>query len=415
MEPGAPIFLQTAAAVRRRDLLQVRSRRGGRSHVAGHLVEADLRGVHTHGVLRVEQYVQTVTVSQEQLRPFVVEIFSRCGLAAEDAATVAGHLVEADLRGVHTHGVLRVEQYVWRLRNGAMNPRPVIQIVQETLGTALIDGDGGPGQVAGVRAMSTAIEKARATGVGYVGVRASDHVGTCSYYAEMALAHDMIGFASTVGGFNLMAPWGGTSPLLGSNPFALAVPAGQQYPVVLDMACTAALTFAIARAAQAGNAIPSTWAHDRYGEPTTDASAAMEGLVQPIGGHKGSGLALVIGLLSGVLNGAAFGTEVGVYPGKNDGPRNTGSSFLAIDVSAFMAPAAFRAKVDAAIAEMRSSELARGVERIYMPGEIERLRRVDRVKSGIPIDSRVWESLSAISRELDVAMPIAHSVAGDNS
>lgn len=347
-----------------------------------------------------------VMVSAEPLSAFVTEVFSHHGLAREDAAVIADHLVEADLRGTHTHGVFRLEQYVHRLRTGAMNPRPVVRILHETAGTALLDGDGGSGQVVGVRAMRTAIEKAAATGVGYVGVRASDHIGMCSYYAEMALTHDMIGFTSSVGGFNMMAPWGGTSPLLGSNPFALAVPARQEAPVVLDMACTAALTFSISRALQSGSAIPATWAHNKNGEPTTDPKEALEGLVQPIGGHKGSGLALVIGLMSGILNGAAFGSELGVYPGKNDEPRNTGASFLVLNISAFTAPADFRNKVDAAIAEMKSSDLARGVKRIYMPGEIERLRRADHLANGIPIRPGVWESLQAIGEQSGVPMPI---------
>ncbi|MHB8991971.1 MAG: Ldh family oxidoreductase, partial [Chloroflexota bacterium] len=284
-------------------------------------------------------------------------------------------------------------------------PRPVVRILQESPGTALIDGDGGSGQVVGVRAMNLAIDKAKATGVGYVGVRSSDHFGTCAYYAEMALTHDMIGFVSTVGGFNMMAPWGGITPLLGSNPFALAVPAGKQHPVVLDMACTATLTFAIARALQSGSSIPPTWAFNKYGEPTTNPVEAAEGLVQPIGGHKGSGLALVIGLLSGVLNGAAFGKEMGTYPGRNNSLRNTGGSFAALDVSLFMTPTEFKERVDAAIAEMRSSELARGVQRIYMPGEIELTKRTDHLQHGIPISPKVWQSLDGIARELGVPMP----------
>src|SRR5450756_2716469 len=231
-----------------------------------------------------------VVVLADPLREYATQVFMKYGMPRDEAAIVADHLVEADLRGVYSHGVLRIEPYTARLKAGAMNPRPKITILRETPGTALVDGDDGSGQVVGVRAMEIAIRKAKEVGVGYVGVRHSNHFGTCAYYAQMAVAHDMIGFAATPGGTNIMAPWGGITPLLGNNPFGVAIPAGKEFPVVLDMAQSVVARGKIAHAVKTGSPIPPTWALNRHGEPTTDAKEGYAGLVQPVGGYKGYGM-----------------------------------------------------------------------------------------------------------------------------
>ncbi len=346
-----------------------------------------------------------VLVMPESLREFVTRVFMTQNLPRDEAAIVANHLVEADLRGVYSHGVIRVEPYIARLRAGGMNPQPNIRVVRETPGTALVDGDNGAGQVVGVRAMDIAIAKAKEVGISHVGVRMSNHFGTCAYYAFMAIPHDMIGYASTLGGTNIMAPTGGITPLLGNNPFGYAIPAGKEYPVVLDMALSVVAKGKIVHAMKAGTPIPETWALNKFGQPTTDAKEAFEGLVQPVGGYKGYSMAFVLGVLGGMLNRAAFVHEVTDFYANLSAPQNGGHYFQAIDIKAFMDPEEFKAKMDEAIQAMHSAELAKGSERVYVPGELEWIAREKRLREGVPVAPAVWKDLTKVSEDVDVDLP----------
>jgi LDH2 family malate/lactate/ureidoglycolate dehydrogenase len=346
-----------------------------------------------------------VVVMAKPLGEFVTLVFMTQGLPREEAALVSDHLVEADLRGVYSHGVIRVLPYMARLKAGGMNPRPNIRVVRETAGTAVVDGDNGAGQVVGVRAMEIAIQKAGEVGISYVGARMSNHFGTCAYYAMMALPHDMIGFASTVGGTNIMAPTGGITPLVGNNPIGYAMPAGKEYPVVLDMALSVVAKGKIVHAMKAGTPIPESWGLNKNGEPTTDAREAFEGLVQPVGGYKGYSLAFVQGILGGLLTRAAFVHEVTDFYANLSEPQNGGHYFQAVDIKAFMDPAEFKSRMDEAIQEIHASELAKGAERIYVPGELEWIAREKRLREGVPIAPAVWRDLTNIAEEAGVALP----------
>ena len=346
-----------------------------------------------------------VVVMPNSLRDFVTKIFEAHGMPHDDAFVVADHLVEADLRGVYSHGVIRVEPYTNRLKAGGMNPRPNVQVVRETPGTALVDGDDGAGQVVGVKAMRLAIEKAKNVGISYVGVRMSNHFGTCAYYAQMALQHDMIGVAATVGGTNIMAPTGGISKLLGNNPIGVAMPAGKERPVVLDMAQSVVARGKIAHAVKTGGSIPPTWALNKFGEPTTDPVEGYSGLVQPVGGYKGYSMAFVVMVLGGLLNGAGFATHMPIFEDGIKPNLNIGHYFQAIDIKAFMDPADFKAKMDEAVQAMHSSELAKGSERVYVPGEPEWLKREDRLKNGVPVAAGVWKDLVRIGEASEVKLP----------
>ncbi len=346
-----------------------------------------------------------VVVMPNSLRDFVTKIFEAHGMPHDDAFVVADHLVEADLRGVYSHGVIRVEPYTNRLKAGGMNPRPNVQVVRETPGTALVDGDDGAGQVVGVKAMRLAIEKAKNVGISYVGVRMSNHFGTCAYYAQMALQHDMIGVAATVGGTNIMAPTGGISKLLGNNPIGVAMPAGKERPVVLDMAQSVVARGKIAHAVKTGGSIPPTWALNKFGEPTTDPVEGYSGLVQPVGGYKGYSMAFVVMVLGGLLNGAGFATHMPIFEDGIKPNLNIGHYFQAIDIKAFMDPADFKAKMDEAVQAMHSSELAKGSERVYVPGEPEWLKREDRLKNGVPVAAGVWKDLVRIGEASEVNLP----------
>lgn len=346
-----------------------------------------------------------VLVMPEPLRQYVKDVFMTQGLPDEDAAIVADHLVEADLRGVYSHGVIRVEAYLKRLQAKGMNPKPNIRILRETPGTAVVDGDNGAGQVVGVKAMEVAIRKAKDVGISFVGARMSNHFGTCAYYAQMAAEQDLIGFASTVGGSNIMAPTGGITPLLGNNPFGVAIPAGKEKPVVLDMAMSVVARGKIIHAMKSGTPIPNSWALNKHGEPTTDAREAFEGLVQPVGGYKGYGLAFVLGILSGLLNRAAFIGDVTNFFDNLTDPQNGGHCFQALDIKAFMDPTEFKEKMDTAIKDIKASELARGAEKIYVPGEMEWEQRELRTLNGVPVAEAVWNDLAQVSEQTGIALP----------
>src|SRR5215468_867382 len=268
------------------------------------------------------------------LAAFVKRAFEAAGLPSTEAEIVAGLMVEADLRGSDTHGVIRLPLYLRRLKAGGINRRPNIRIVQERPATALVDGDNGMGHLVMRFAAQTAIEKAKQTGVAWVGARMSNHAGPAALYATMPLAHDMIGLYLAVGSNNHLPPWGSMENLLGTNPIAIAIPAGEEPPIVLDMAPTVAAFGKVRLKAQRGEEMPVGWMIGRDGKPLTDAKRADEGFLLPIGDYKGYGLSLIIGLLAGVLNWAAFARGVVDFVKEPGKATNTGHAIVAIAVDA---------------------------------------------------------------------------------
>jgi L-2-hydroxycarboxylate dehydrogenase (NAD+) len=345
-------------------------------------------------------------VASATLVDFIKRAFEAAGLPSADADILAGLMVEADLRGSDTHGVIRLPLYLRRLKAGGVNPRANIRIVQERPASALVDGDNGMGHLVMRFATMTAIEKAKRTGIGWVGARMSNHAGPAALYAMMPLAHDMIGLYLAVGSNNHLPPWGSTENLLGTNPIAIAIPAEQEPPIVLDMAPTVAAFGKVRLKMQRGEEMPVGWMIDRDGKPLTDPKRAEQGLLLPIGDYKGSGLSLIIGLLAGTLNGAAFGREVIDFVKEQGKATNTGHAIVAVSVEAFAPVAAFKHQVDAAIRTMRGAERLPGVERIWLPGEQSHLKRQERAKSGIPMPKPLRDSLDAAARDLGIA-PLA--------
>jgi L-2-hydroxycarboxylate dehydrogenase (NAD+) len=345
-------------------------------------------------------------VASATLVDFIKRAFEAAGLPSVDADILAGLMVEADLRGSDTHGAIRLPLYLRRLKAGGVNPRPNIRIVQEEPATALVDGDNGMGHLVMRFAAVTAIEKAKRAGIGWVGARMSNHAGPAALYAMMPLAHDMIGLYLAVGSNNHLPPWGSTENLLGTNPIAIAIPAHEEPPIVLDMAPTVAAFGKVRLKMQRGEEMPVGWMIGRDGKPLTDPKRAEEGLLLPIGDYKGYGLSLIIGLLAGTLNGAAFGREVIDFVKEQGKATNTGHAVMAISVEAFAPAAAFKRHVDAAIRTMRGAERLPGVERIWLPGEQSHLKRQERTKSGIPMPKPLRDSLDAAARDLGIA-PLA--------
>ena len=336
----------------------------------------------------------------EQLQQFITLAMHKLGLPQADAATVGRLMAEAELQGSDGHGVIRLLPYARRIRAGGLNLTPNITVVQERAGMALLDGDNGMGHLVMERAAHMAIEKAKNCGIGWVGSRLSNHAGPASLYARMPMAQNMIGLYFAVGNANHLPPWGGLDMLLSTNPIAVAVPAGEEPPVVLDMATTVAAYGKVKAKAQRGEMMPEGWMIDRQGNPLLDPKRAEEGFLMPIGGYKGYGLSLIVGLLAGTLNGAAMGKQVIDFNHDDVTTTTTGQAVMAIDLSAFGDVDAFKARVDQLVRELRGSERMPGVERIWLPGEQSHAKREANVRDGMQLPAPLRQQLDAFALEL---------------
>jgi L-2-hydroxycarboxylate dehydrogenase (NAD+) len=344
-----------------------------------------------------------VSVRVEALQAFIAAALRRVGLPDADADTVARLMSQADLQGSDGHGVIRLAPYIKRIRAGGMNLHPDIHAVHERPGSAVLDGDNGMGHLVVSRAAQLAIEKARTTGVAWVGVRNSNHAGPASLYARMPIEHDMIGLYFAVGNANHLPAWGGLDMLLSTNPIAAGIPAGSEPPVVLDMATTVAAYGKVKTKAKKGELMPEGWMVDRQGQPLLDPQRADEGFLLPIGGYKGYGLALIVGLLAGTLQGAAMGKQVIDFNKDFVSTTNTGQAILVIDLRAFGDPAFFKAAVDTVVRDIRNSERMPHVDRIWLPGEQSHQRRLHNQAHGIPLAPAVLAELAALAADLGIA------------
>jgi len=356
------------------------------------------------------------TVSAEALAGFCVRAFETMGVSAEDAQITADVLVQANLRGIDSHGVARLARYIDGLRGGIMQARPEEEIVTETPTTVTLNAGAGLGQPVSFRAMKRVIEKAKELGCGFATVRNSNHYGIAGYYAMMALEHDMIGI-STTNAAVLVVPTFGRDAMYGTNPIALAVPAGQRRPFVMDMATSTVPRGKLEVYNRQEKPLPLGWATDERGVPTTDAARVLDNFVKragggllPLGGageefsgYKGYGMGLMVEILSAVLPGAAFLTSV--YPKDANGkalPANLGHFFGAWRLDAFRPPDEFKADMDRLIDELRSANRAEGAERIYVHGEKEFEEASRRAEQGIPLGAKVEASLKQIAVDLDI-------------
>ncbi len=337
-----------------------------------------------------------------KLVAFIARALVAAGIPPEDAGNVAALMAEADARGGDAHGVFRLPQYVKQIQSGAVNPRPKIEILSDRPGTALVDGDNGLGHIVMKRATELAIEKARQCGVAWVGTRRSNHAGPAQLYPRMAAAQDMIGMYFCVGNANLLPPWGGTEALLSTNPIAIAVPGGRHSSIVLDMATTNTAFGKIRLKAQRGEPMPEGWMIDREGKPLTDAKRASEGFLLPIGGAKGYGLALMIGVMAGTLNGAAFGRDVVDYTVDSKTPSNTGQSIVAVDIAAFADVQAFKQDVDEVWEVMKSSPTLPGVDEVRLPGERSEQLYRERMANGVPLSDGQRKILEELAGSLGI-------------
>lgn len=336
------------------------------------------------------------------LRAEVARIFEACRMAPEDAWLLADSLVHADLRGIHSHGVLRVPDYVGKLTKDGVDPQGRPRVVSDAGAAIVVDANNSMGQIAGAFAMSCAIERAKSVGVALAAVRGSNHCGALDYFTMMALSETMIGIAGT-NALPTMAPWGGVDKIVGLNPISIALPSGAEEPVVLDVALGATAHGKIRVYAQKGYAIPEGWAFDAAGRPTTDAQAALEGLIQPIGGHKGIGLAMMVGILSSVLSGAGYGTESGTMI-SGATPGADGQFYAAVNVAAFRPPNEFKDAVDRLARQFNATQLAPGVDRVYLPGALEAEIAARNRDLGIPLNEETVGLIESAARQLGVSV-----------
>ncbi|HCP01829.1 MAG: lactate dehydrogenase [Alphaproteobacteria bacterium] len=340
--------------------------------------------------------------TRDQIEAFMARCFTATGIPCADAATVARLMAEGDMLGKDSHGIFRLPGYIGRLKARGFNPIPDIKIVEDRTAMALLDGDNGMGHLIVNRAAEIAIEKAKKTGVAWVGIRHSNHAGAAGVYSNMALKHDMIGLYVAVGSANHLPPWGGTEPLLSTNPIAVSVPADKENSIILDMATTVTSYGKVKVYAQRGLEMPEGWMVGPDGKALTDASKADTGHLLPIGGPKGYGLALIFGILAGTLNGAHFGKDVIDMNADSSSNTNTGQFYLAVDIAAFMGVDVFKKQVDAVIAEMQSSPTMPGIDGVRMPGAGAHAAYADRSANGIPLPNPLLENLASVADDLSV-------------
>jgi L-2-hydroxycarboxylate dehydrogenase (NAD+) len=343
-------------------------------------------------------------VEAGKLTEFSVQALQKVGVPEEDARITAQILVEADLRGIDSHGVAHLAPfYIKRIKNGFINVRPQIKIISNNVSTAVVDGDGGLGFVVGYRAMKYAMDMAENSGAGFVTVRNSTHYGAGAYYSMMALPHDMIGISLTQGGLGVVAP-GSRGKGVGLNVISVAVPAGREAPFVLDMATGVVAAGKLEIAARNGSPIPEGWAVDIDGNPVTEVKAVTGGILPlgctpELGAYKGFGLTLLVDILCSVLS----GTETVPEMDKELSARGKSSHFFgALNIAGFMPVDEFKSRMDTMIKTHHDLPRARGIDRIRLAGEVEKETENRRRTEGIPLHPTVIESLRGLAEELDI-------------
>jgi len=345
--------------------------------------------------------MENVKVSARQAQDFCTECFEKSGVPKENAENIADNLVLANLRGVDSHGIIRIPYYVDGIRKGLVKASSDISIVEESASITLLDGGNGLGIPVATKATALAIDKAKSTGVGIVGVRNLGHVGMLAYYLKKVIGHGFIGFAC-VNAAAVMIPWGGRENLFGTNPLGIGFPVDEGSSIILDMATSGLARFKIRVAARRGKAIPEGVALDKQGKPTTDPKAALEGFLLPFGGYKGYGLVLAVEVLASALLGALQSKYIKAH-------ASTQGGFLiaAIDIRKFRDYGAYQQDVLHLIGNVKSCPPMAGFTEVFLPGEIEEREAGKRAKDGIPIEDETWKELTNLAKELNIKPPRA--------
>jgi len=345
-------------------------------------------------------------VDAVRLTGFAAAVYSGVGMPEADARLVADTLVQADLWGHQSHGVLRLGWYLDRVRNKVMNPVTKPEFIVDAGAMALIDGHDGVGHVLTVLATKEAVKRAKAHGIGAVGVRNSNHFGTCMYYTMMGAREGGVMFLTTNGG-PAMAPWGGRKKIIGTNPWSVAAPVGKRAPFVVDMANTGVARGKIYLARNKHLPIPLGWAINNAGEPTTDPQEAIDGIILPMAEHKGYAIAAMVDVLSGVLTGSGFLSSVH-SPYKTAEKSNCGHLMIALNIEAFQPLANFNARMEEFADEIKAVPTAKGFDEVFYPGEIEANNDKRNRREGLQLPDDTLADLKRIAREtgLESKLPL---------
>jgi len=337
----------------------------------------------------------------EQVKQLAASIAVKAGVNKKDAAVLADALVDADVHGVSTHGVSRLNVYIRRIQEGLIHPKAKLAIERRRGGTLAVDAGNGLGHVQAVKTLEKLIPKAKKYGVAAATIRNSQHFGALSYYCNRAAAQDMILFAMT-GCEPAMSPEGGCQAFLGTNPIAASFPTGKGWPVKIDLATSIVARGNIIAAQKRGHPIPHGWALTVDGEPTTDATAALAGTVLTMAGHKGYALALMVEIFSSVLSGAAVGPAIGSMYKDLDRKQDAGHFFCLLDIAAFMDVTEFKRRMDKAIDDIKSCRKRPGVNEIFVPGERSHQKAQQNLARGILLDEATRRELETLCAELGV-------------
>ncbi|MFC1581182.1 Ldh family oxidoreductase [Thermodesulfobacteriota bacterium] len=348
----------------------------------------------------------TRLVDYRALEDFTAAVFAKSGMGKEDAQYCAEALVLTNLWGIDSHGVLRLEAYFRRLQKGAMNPGPDIRQIKGAMGFEVLDGDDGIGFLTARAAMERAIELAGNHSIGAAGVIKSNHCGAAALYARLAAAKGMIGIAMTNVVPNMVVP-GGSRPITGNNPIAIAIPTFGDFPFVLDISMSAVAGGKLILASKKKEKIPLDWATDKDGRPTDDPDKGFAGFLLPMGGHKGFGLSLVVDILCGVITGGAFQDHLkGMYKYPDD-PSLTGHFMLALNPLVLMSREDLEARMAEFYQTIKDSPMWDGSKEMFMPGEIEYRTAEERMQKGIPLPVTLFEDFQSLARELGLDTPLA--------
>lgn len=336
----------------------------------------------------------------ETIREFTKRVCKAAKIHPSNLFHMVNYYVETSLQGIDSHGLWLLPRHINDILRNKINPQPSFKQIMDEGPCLHIDGDNGPGVIVAAYAMNKAIEHAAKYGIGITAVRGGNHFGAATYYALLAIKQQMIGIVLSNAAGRHMAHWGARTPLIANNPLAIGVPANKEEPLIIDIAMSTVARAKILRAAKEGWAsIPSSWALDNYGQPTTDPEVAYKGILRPMGDHKGSGLAVVIGAICGALTGANFDHEISI---ESDEPRNTGHIMIALNVSQFIEYNDFCQRIDAWINLLNSAEIAEGFNKIYLPGHCEFYTRKIRLEEGIPVSDELKIELDKLAEKLKV-------------
>lgn len=343
----------------------------------------------------------TVVISAAELEAFIRELFITADMCDADADFHAKSLVQTNLWGVDSHGIMRVPVYFRRLQCKAINPKPDVKIRTGSLGLEVVDGDDGAGFVVGREAMQRAMDLAEQYNVGMVGAIRSNHFGAAAIYARMAAERGMIGIAMT-NVMPLIVATGASRPVVGNNPFAVAIPTYGDFPFVLDISCSKVAGGKITLAIKKNEKIPTDWATDSEGRPTDDPTEAFKGFLLPMGEHKGLGLAYMVDILAGVITGGVFSHQMKSMYANQDEPSLTGHFMIAIKIDAIIDPLEMKERMGQYYRRLKDTPMWDESKCLYLPGEIEYLTALERAKSGIPLPLKTYEELIELAEEMNI-------------